>query len=95
MNKERFLRMLRNHPGWENMTRKGRAGIVVLFGGVEFLVFRDDVSHYLRTVPQNATSLAVVRAFNALMGSCRRELAEELKQWNMTRLTRDDNEGDR
>lgn len=71
MNKERFLRMLRNHSEWENLTRKGGAGIVVLFGGVDFLIFRDNALHYLRAVPQNATSLAVVRAFNALMGSCR------------------------
>lgn len=95
MNKETFLRILRNHPEWDNLIRKGRAGIVVLFGGVEFLIFRDNALHYLRAVPQNATSLAVVRAFNALMGSCRRELAKEMEQWNMTRLTRDDNEGDR
>ena len=40
-------------------------------------------------------SLAIVRAFNALMGSCRKELEKELGQWNMVRLTRDDNEGDR
>lgn len=95
MNKERFLRMFRNHPGWGKMTRNGGAGIVVLFGGVEFLVFRDNALHYLRAVPQNATSLAVVRAFNALMGNCRKELEKELEQWNLVRLTRDDNEGDR
>ena len=41
------------------------------------------------------TSMAVVRTFNTLMGSCRRELAEELEQWNLVRLTRDDNEGGR
>lgn len=95
MNKESFMRMLRSHPGWENMTRKGGAGIEVLFGGVEFLVFRDNALHYLRAVPQNAKSLAIVRAFNALMRSCREELEKELEQWNMVRLTRDDNEGDR
>ena len=77
------------------MTRKGGAGIEVLFGGVEFLVFRDNALHYLRAVPQNAKSLAIVRAFNALMRSCREELEKELEQWNMVRLTRDDNEGDR
>ena len=95
MNKDSFLRMLRNQPCWDDMIRRGRAGITVLFGGVEFLVFRDDALHYLRAVPQNATSVAVVRAFNTLMGSCRRELAKELEQWNHIRLTRDDNEGDR
>ena len=95
MNKETFMRMLRSHPRWDDMTRKGSAGIVVLFGGVEFLVFRDNALHYLRAVPQNATSLAVVRAFNALMGNCRKELEKELERWNMVRLTRDDNEGDR
>lgn len=95
MNIDSFMRMLHNHPGWENMTRKGGAGIVVLFGGVDFLVFRDNALHYLRAVPQNATSLAVVRAFNALMGKCRKELEKELEQWDMTRLTRDDNESDR
>lgn len=77
------------------MTRKGGAGIEVIFGGVEFLVFRDNALHYLRAVPQNAKSLAIVRAFNALMRSCREELEKELEQWNMVRLTRDDNEGDR
>lgn len=95
MNKETFMRMLRSHLGWDDMTRKGSAGIVVLFGGVEFLVFRDNALHYLRAVPQNATSLAVVRAFNDLMGNCRKELEKELEHWNITRLTRDDNEGDR
>lgn len=95
MNKDTFLRMLRNNPGWDNMTRKGGAGIVVFYGGVEFLVFRDDASHYLRAIPQSATSLESVKDFNSLMRNCRRELVRELDQWNMTRLTRDDNEGDR
>ena len=95
MNRDIFLRFLRNHPGWENMIRRGGPGISVCYGNVNFLIFRDEASHYLRAVPEDSTTLAVVKAFNYLMNSCRRELAEELGHWNMVRLMRDDNEGDR
>ncbi len=94
MDKNMFLRLLRNNSGWKNMTQKGSAGITVIYKNVEFLIFRDVASHYLRAVPQDPTTLAVVRAFNTLLNSCRRELAKELDRWNMFRLTRDDNEGD-
>lgn len=95
MDKNNFLRIIRSHPGWKNMTQKGSAGISVFFGNVEFLIFRDAASHYLRAVPKNQTTLAVVRAFNTLINSCRKELSAEISQWNKARLYRDDNEGDR
>ena len=95
MNRDMFLRLLCNNPGWDNMIRRGGPGIMVRFENVEFLVFRDGALHYLRAVPNNLTTLAVVRNFNTLMSSCRRELAAELDNWNMVRLMRDDNEGDR
>lgn len=88
------MRLLRNHPGWANLTRKGVAGITITFDNVVFYIFRDDASHYLRAIPQSAAQLAAVRYFNALMRSCRRELSNELDLWNMARLNRDDNEGD-
>lgn len=44
---------------------------------------------------QSSTDLAKVMAFNALIKSCRNELAQELDKWNAIRLTRDDNDGDR
>ena len=94
MNRNQFLRFPRNHPGWENMTRRGSSGISVCYGNVHFFIFRDEASHYLRAVPHDSTTLAVVRVFNNLMNSCRRELVEELDHWNMVRLMRDDNEGD-
>ena len=95
MNRNMFLRLIRNNPGWENMIRRGSPGFSVYFGNVEFLIFRDDALHYLRAVPHDQTTQDVVMAFNSLMRSCRRELAAELDHWNMDRLTRDDNEGDR
>lgn len=95
MNREIFLSLLRNNPGWDNLTRRGGPGIRVRFENVDFLVFRDGALHYLRAVPHDPTTLAVVRNFNTLMSSCRRELAAELDHWNMVRLMRDDNEGDR
>lgn len=77
------------------MMQKGCAGITVSFWNVDFLIFRDSAYHYLRAVPQDPTTLAVVRAFNALMNSCRKEFAAEMNHWNMIRLIRDDNEGDK
>ena len=95
MNRDTFLKMLRSHPGWGDMKRKGKAGMMVYFRGVEFFVFRDNAFHYLRKIPRDETTLAVVKEFNALMCSVRKELERELYQCSLARLTRDDNEGDR
>lgn len=95
MDKDTFIRMLHKNPGWNSMVRKGGMGIVVRFGGVDFLVFRDNASHYLRAIHQSTTNPAAIKAFNTLMSNCRQELEKELGQWNMVRLTRDDNESDR
>lgn len=38
MDRNMFLRLLRNNPGWENMIQKGSAGITVFYKNVEFLI---------------------------------------------------------
>lgn len=95
MNKDEFIKLLHSHSSWENMTKKGGAGITVNFEDVEFLIFRDEASHYLKAVPQGEKQETIVKDFNRLLGSCRKELAKELEQWNEIRLNRDDNEGDK
>lgn len=94
MNKDEFMKLLHSNPSWENMTKKGGPGITVIFEDVEFLLFRDDASHYLKAVPQGEMQFAIVKDFNRLLGCCRKELAKELEQWNEIRLNRDDDEGD-
>ena len=94
MNKEEFLEKLHSLSGWENMTRKGGAGVLLKFKGVDFLIFRDDASHYLKYKPSNTKQKTTICEFNSLLEECREELKKELEEWNTKRLTRDDNEGD-
>lgn len=44
MNKEEFLEKLHSLSGWDDMTRKGGAGVLLKYRGVDFLIFRDDSS---------------------------------------------------
>ena len=94
MDKDSFLNLLRNNPGWDNMIKKGRAGVKVNYKSVDFHIFRDDASHFLRVEPTTSGEVLVIQEFNALIESCRSEIAGELEIWNEIRLNRDDNEGD-
>lgn len=94
MNKEEFLEMLHSLPGWDNMTRKGGAGVHLNYKGVDFLIFRDDTLHYLKYLPSNNKQETIIGEFNSLLEECRKELKKELEEWNIVRLTRNDNEGD-
>ena len=94
MDKTYFLNLLHNLPGWDNMTRKGGAGVVIPFKGVDFLIYRAEASHYLKYEPQTEGDVIIIKEFNALMEDCHSELTKELDEWNMVRLTRDDNEAD-
>ncbi len=94
MNKKEFLEKLHSLSGWENMTRKGGAGVQLNYEGVDFLIFRDDASQYLKFVPLNKKQKSIIQEFNSLMEECREELKKELEDWDFTRLTQDANEGD-
>ena len=94
MDKFSFLDMIHSNPGWSDLTQKGKGKIIVLFQGVEFLVFRDTASPFLTASPQTECEVAIIEEFNTLLGSCRSELKKEFDEWNKTRLFRDDNEGD-
>lgn len=95
MNKEDFLEKLHSLSGWENMTRGGDAEIHLNYKGVDFLIYRNDVSHYLEYEPSNKLQVAIVKEFNSLMEGCREELKKELEDKDYIRLTQDANEGDR
>lgn len=95
MSKEEFLEKLHSLQGWDDMTRKGGAGVHLKYKGVDFLIYRDTASQYLKYKPSNKQQVAIIREFNSLMEECRDELKKELEEWNIVRLTQDDNEGDR
>lgn len=95
MNKKEFLEKLHSLSGWENMTRKGGAGVQLNYKGVVFLIFRDDASHYLKFVPLNKKQKSIIQEFNSLLEECRKELEKELEEWDFIRLTQDANEGER
>ena len=94
MNKDDFLNLLHDQPGWNNMTQKSNAGIKVLFEGVYFEIFRDSANHFLRFLPLDTSSTDVVTEFNALWRCCNIELQSELEQSNMDRLFGDEIELD-
>ena len=93
MDKKTFLQWLRNNPAWDNMLKRGGAGVKTNYKNVEFLIFRDDASLFLRVVPSSSSEVLVIEEFNALLESCRSEITEELEKWNVIRLNKDDNEG--
>ena len=95
MNKEKFLEKLHSLSGWDDMTRKGGAGVKLNYKGVDFLIFRDEASHFFRFTPSDKNQESIIHEFNSLMEQCREEIEKELEGWNIVRLTRDDNEGDR
>ena len=95
MSKEEFFEKLHSLPGWDDMTRKGGAGVHLKYKGVDFLIYRDDALHYLKYLPSNEQQVDIIQEFNSLMEECRDELKKELEEWNEVRLTQDDNEGDR
>lgn len=94
MNTDNFLQLLRKTDGWNEMMERGMAGSVVRYKGVDFWIYRDDASHFLRVVPSNQFQLDVVDEFNELINLCRKEIQSEMCQWNLKRLNRDDNECD-
>lgn len=94
MDKKEFLEKLHSLPEWDDMTRKGDVEIHLNYEGVDFLIYRDDASHYLEYVPSNKQQASIVQEFNSLMEECREELKKELEDWDFIRLTQDANEGD-
>ena len=94
MDKFSFLDLIHTNPGWRDLTKKGKSGVIVLFRDVEFLVFRDTASQFLTASPQTECQVEIIDEFNTLLDSCRSELIMEFDEWNMTRLFQDDNEGD-
>lgn len=94
MDNDAFIAMIHNNPGWNNLTRKGTAFIVVPYKNVDFVLFRNDVNHFLRVQPQGPCEAEIINEFNELLESCRFELSKELDMWDGSRLTRDDNEAD-
>ena len=94
MDNDVFLKRLRGVHGWKDLLGKGKAGVSVDYKGVTFLLYRDDASHFLRYVPMNKTEVKIIGEFNNLMESCRKDIMEEMVEWNDIRLERDDNEGD-
>ena len=87
--------MLHALPQWDNMTQKGGAGVCLNYKGVDFLIFRDDSSQFLKYLPSDKKQESIIREFNSLLEECHAELKKELEVWNAVRLKRDDNEGDR
>ncbi len=94
MDKDAFIAMIHNNPGWNNLTRKGTAFISVPYKNVDFELFRNDVNHFLRVQPQGPCQIEIINEFNELLESCSFELSKELDMWDGSRLTRDDNEAD-
>ncbi len=94
MDKDAFIAMIHNNPGWNNLTRKGTAFIIVPYKNVDFELFRNDVNHFLRVQPQGPCQIEIINEINELLESCRFELSKELDMWDGSRLTRDDNEAD-
>ena len=79
MDKDAFIAMIHNNPGWNNLTRKGTAFIVVPYKNVDFVLFRNDVNHFLRVQPQGPCEAEIINEFNELLESCRFELSKELE----------------
>ena len=61
---------------------------------MDFVLFRNDVNHFLRVQPQGPCQIEIINEFNELLESCSFELSKELDMWDGSRLTRDDNEAD-
>ena len=59
--------MIHNNPGWNNLTRKGTAFIVVPYKNVDFELFRNDVNHFLRVQPQGPCQAEIINEFNELL----------------------------
>ena len=79
MDNDAFIAMIHNNPGWNNLTRKGTAFIIVPYKNVDFVLFRNDVNHFLRVQPQGPCQIEIINEFNELLESCRFELSKELE----------------
>lgn len=51
MDKDLFLKILRNNTGRNNMMRRGRAGICIRYRNVVFYIYRNSAFHYLQVKP--------------------------------------------